>query len=220
MVAGPGGSQAAAKDNAKKDKERKAGGNGLGGGGAQYGADGADTPAKGPSAVDKKQKQREADAAKEKADAAAGRNHTGDPNKAGLPSTRPGAVPPTSLPPGMNPLKYTNKPTQSFAPTPSNLAKVAGSAVGTLTSPAVSAVGMGISALTDDEYDPLNPFEKPEGMVGGAATAETSELEGQGTLGQSEFAPDEVKKKKKPAVPTLSSIGTLLSGVGGTLVAG
>lgn len=138
-------------------------------------------------------------------------------NKAGEASQRVGAVPPDQLPPGVNPAKYENKPTQSFAPTASNLAGVAAQVAGTLTNPAVGAVYTGVKALTDEDYDPLNPFEKPEGLVGGAGTYEGSEPENVSQLSQSELAPPKPKKKKNDL---LSKIGTLLADAGGTLVAG
>ncbi len=132
----------------------------------------------------------------------------------------------TALPPGLNPLKYESNPTPSYEATPENIAKVVGTIISAVAGPvgtAAQAAYTGYKALTDDEFDPLNPFEKPTGTTS-TGTYDKSEVVNASTgTGASQMGANPIvgktsaEQKKKKKVATKPGF-TLLQGVGGTLL--
>lgn len=152
-----------------------------------------------------------------------------NPRESSVPTKGPGKGKkkgPNDLPSGLNPLKYESNPTPSFEPTPENVAKVVGTIVGAVAGPvgtAAQAAYTGYKALTDDEFDPLNPFDNPTGTVPGSTydasetiNPQTGQVTSQmGVNPIAARASAEQKKKKKTATKPGY---TLLEGVGGTLL--
>jgi len=188
----------ARKDSMKEQKERaqkdRPGSKDL-----QYGEK-APTGTRGPTALDRKMEQRRKDAAAEQA-AAKG------PIGAKKDVTQ-------SLPPGLNPLKYSPNPTPEVPATLENLTTLV-----TENLPIVGNVIKGVKMLTDEEYDPINPYGQPTGTAPGytADPSQIGETAGMGVDGTLERAsPVQKKKKKVEAKPGF----TLLQGAGGTLLGG
>lgn len=116
------------------------------------------------------------------------------------------------LPPGLSPLKYSPNPTPEVPATLENLTTLV-----TENLPIVGNVIKGIKTLTDEEYDPLNPYGQPTGTAPGytADPSQVGETAGMGVDGTLESAsPVQKKKKKVEAKPGF----TLLQGAGGTLL--
>lgn len=183
-------------------KDKKQGGLGNNGGSDQYGANGVDTTGNYAGAVAKKK----ADAAAEAAKAlTGGNNNTG------------------SLPPGLNPLKYTKNKTSTKPATPGNITKAVVKTVGNLlTGGALGMIGevAGSQEVTGQEdVTGLGlGYEGPTGQTTGADydKAEASPAAAGVTDSKGIVPPVPIKKKKNTP---LSNVGTLLSGSGGTLVA-
>lgn len=141
--------------------------------------------------------------------------------------TKGGSTAKGKLPSSLNPLKYQTNPTQSFEPTPSNLAKVGGTLVSTLAGPigtAVVGAATGIDAAISGTFDPMNPFDKPTGTVNtgdydksettNASIGNTNSTMGPDATASALETPEQKKRKKVAAKPGFN----LLTGAGGTLL--
>lgn len=113
-----------------------------------------------------------------------------------------------TLPPALNPIKYSPNPTPSYPATPENITTLI-----TENLPIVGNVIRATKTLTDEEYDPLNPYSDPQGPVPGASY-DPSQLGEDGQMGVEPTSPGPDKKKKKTPKPGF----TLLEGAGGTLL--